>query len=161
MATKSRFESFVEERVNELAAPRRAVLKAALDAEVAKIDERFDKFLKMLQQGVDTLVQKIFAKAKADGCVIKVEPGEVEAALSSYVKDKLKGALGFEKEYVYEKHRHLWPEATAARKAQDALDEFDALCEKEARRIVVYKMDLGMKPEKFEAMLAETAKLFE
>ena len=29
---------------------------------------------------------------------------------------------------------------------------------KEARRIVVYKMDLGMKPEKFEAMLAETAK---
>jgi len=160
MATKSRFESFVEERVKELAASRRAMLKAALDAEEAKIDAKFEKYTSMIQQGISALTQKVFAKAEADGCDVQ-DRSEVDDSLANWLKDKLKAALGFEKKYDYGKCRHLWPEGTAVRKAQDALDEFDALCEKEARRIVVYKMDLGMKPEKFEAVLAETAKLFE
>lgn len=158
MATKSRFESFVEERVKEIAAPRRAELKAALDAEVAKVDARFDKYLVMVQQGVDAIVRKVLAKAKADGCTIQDE-SEFDASLTGWLKDKLRATLRFEKAYDHEKHGYRWPEGMAARKAQDTLDAFDDLCDKEARKIVVYKMDLGMKPEKFEAMLAETAKL--
>lgn len=156
---KARFESYVEERVKEVAAPRRAKLQAAYDAEKARIDERFGKYTEMIRQGVDALVRKVFAKANADGCAIQVEPGEVEPALTCSLENKLKEALGLEAKYDYEKGGYAWPKGTAVCRAQDALEAFDGLCEKEVRRIVVYKMDLGMKPEKFEAMLAETARL--
>ena len=154
---KSRFECYVEERVKELAAPRRAKLQAAYDAEKAKVDERFEKYVEMVKQGVDALVRKVFAKAKADGCVIQTGPGEVEPALTCNLENRLKEALRLKAKYVYEECRHVWPEGTPVRKAQDALEAFDALCAREARRIVVYKMDLGMKPEAFEKMMAETA----
>ena len=156
--TKSRFECYVEEMVKELAAPRRAKLQAAYDAEKARIDERFGKYAEMIQQGVDVLVRKVFAKAKADGCAIQIEPGEaVEPALTCSLENRLKEALGLVVKYDYEKGGNVWPKGTAVRRAQDALEAFDELCGKEARRIVVYRMDLGMKLEAFEKMLAETA----
>ena len=155
---KARFESYVEERVKELAAPRRAKLQAAYDAEKARVDERFGKYAEMVKQGVDALIRKVFAKAKADGCNIQIEPGEaVEPALTCSLENRLKEALGLVMKYDYEKGGNVWPEGTAVRRAQDALEAFDALCAREARRIVVYRMDLGMKPEAFERMLAETA----
>ena len=155
--TKARFERYVEERVKELAAPRRAKLQAAYDTEKAGIDERFGKYAEMIQQGVDALVRKVFIKANADGCAIQVEPGEVEPALTCSLENKLKGVLGLEAKYDYKEGGKVWPKGTAVRRAQDALEAFDELCGKEARRIVVYKMDLGMKPEAFEKMLAEAA----
>ena len=154
---KARFESYVEERVKELAAPRRAKLQAAYDAERARIDERFGKYAETIQQGVDALVRKVFIKANADGCAIQVEPGEFEPALTCSLENRLKEALGLEAKYDYEKGGNVWPKGTAVRRAQDALEGFDELCAREARRIVVYKMDLGMKPEAFEKMLAEAA----
>ena len=154
---KSRFECYVEERVKELTAPRRAKLQAAYDAEKARGDERFDKYAGMIQREVDALVRMVFAKAKADGCAIQVEPGEVEPALTCSLENRLKEALGLEAKFDYEKGGNVWPKGTPVRKAQDALEEFDELCGREARRIVVYKMDLGMKPEAFERMLAEAA----
>ena len=158
MSTKARFESYVEERVGELAAPKRAVLKAAFDAEKAKIDAKLEKYTSMLQQGIYALTQKAFAKAEADGCDIQ-DKSEIDVSLTSWLKDKLKTALGLEARYDYATRKYWWPEGSAIRKAKDALDEYDALCHREARKITVYKMDLGMKPEKFEAMLAESAKL--
>ena len=154
---KSRFECYVEERVKELAAPRRAKLQAAYDAEKAKVDERFERYLATIRQGMDALVRKVFIKANADGCAIQVEPGEVEPALTCSLENRLKEALGLEAKFDYEKGGNVWPKGTPVRKAQDALEEFDELCGREARRIVVYKMDLGMKPEAFEKMLAEAA----
>ena len=154
---KSRFECYVEERVKELAAPRRAKLQAAYDAEKAKVDERFERYLATIRQGMDALVRKVFIKANADGCAIQVEPGEVEPALTCSLENRLKEALGLEAKFDYEKGGNVWPKGTPVRKAQDALEEFDELCGREARRIVVYKMDLGMKPEAFERMLAEAA----
>ena len=154
---KARFEEYVEERVKELAAPRRAKLQAAYDAEKAEIDGRFDKYVEMIRQGVDALIRKVFAKAKADGCAVRIEPGEVEPALTCSLENKLKEALGLSAKFVYEEGRRVWPEGTPVRKAQDALEAFDAICAREAKRIVVYKMDLGMKPEAFEKMMAEVA----
>lgn len=154
---KARFESYVEERVKEVAAPRRAKLQAAYDAEKAQVDERFDRYAEMIRQGVDALVRKVFIKANADGCAIQVGPGEVEPALTCRLKDMLKDALGLSAKYVYEERRRVWPKGTPVRRAQDALEAFDALCTREAKRIVVYKMDLGMKPEAFERMMAEAA----
>lgn len=158
MSTKARFESYVEERVRELAAPRRAVLKAAFDAEKAKIDAKFGKYVSMLQQGISALTQKVFAKAEADGCAVR-DRSEIDDSLTARLNDKLKTALGAEARYDYDTREYRWPEGSAIRKAKDALDEYDALRHREARKITVYKMDLGMKPEKFEAMLAESAKL--
>lgn len=154
---KARFESYVEERVAELAAGKRAKLKAAFDAEVAKVNRRRDKYLKAVEEGVEALVRKIVEQARKDGCRVG-ETGEMTSCLSSYAKNAVNEALGLQTTFDSNTCRHLWPEGTAVRKAQDALMEFDRLCEREAHRIVVYKMDLmdlGMKPEAFEKMLAE------
>ena len=158
MSTKARFESYVEERIRELAAPRRAVLKAAYDAEKARIDVAFEKYVSMIQQGVSAITQKVFTKAGADGYAVQ-DKSEIDVSLAGWLKDRLKDAIGLEARYDYNTRRYWWPEGTAIRKAKDALDEYDALCCREARKITVYKMDLGMKPEKFEALLAESAKL--
>jgi urease gamma subunit len=153
---KARFESYVEERVAELAAARRAKFKAAYDAEVAKVERQRDRYLKAVEDGVEALVRKVVAQAAKDGCTVD-ETEDAKTFLSKYVKDKVREMVGLQTEYDYDVHERVWPEGTPARKAQDALKAFDELCAKEARRIVVYKMDLGMKPEAFEKMLAEVA----
>ena len=153
----NRFEKYVEERVSELASERRAKLKAAYDAEVAKIDRRRDAYIRTIETGVEALVQKVVAQAKKDGCRVD-ETDPEQTALSNYAKDLVVAAVGLKQTYEYSSHEYRWPEGTAVREAQDALNAFDELCAKEARRIVVYKKDLGMKPEAFEKMMAEVAK---
>jgi len=152
---KARFESYVEERVAELAAARRAKLKAALDAEVAKVERLRDKYQGMIEDGVEALVRKVVVQARRDGCDVQVEDAKI--ALSDHAKGAVRSAVGLQAKYDYGSGRNLWPEGSPARKAQDALEAFDELCAKEARRIVVYKKDLGMKPEAFEKMLREAA----
>lgn len=155
----NRFESYVEERISELASKRRAKLKAAYDAEVAKIDRRRDGYIKTIEDGVKALVQKVIAQAKKDGCHCHVDETDLaQTALSNYAKDLAVAAVGLKQTYEYASHEYRWPEGTAIREKQDALNAFDELCAKEARRIVVYKKDLGMKPEAFEKMMAEVAK---
>ena len=153
----NRFEKYVEERVSELASERRAKLKAAYDAEVAKIDRRRDAYIRTIETGVEALVQKVVTQAKKDGCRVD-ETDLAQTALSNYAKDLAVAAVGLKQTYEYSSHEYRWPEGTAVREAQDALNAFDELCAKEARRIVVYKKDLGMKPEAFEKMMAEVAK---
>ena len=151
---KARFESYVEDRVAEIAAGRRAKLKAAFDAEVAKVGRQRDKYTKAAEEGVKALVRKIVEQARKDGCRVG-ETDEATSYLSSYAKNAVDEALGLQPVFDSSTCKHLWPEGTEVRKAQDALMEFDRLCEREAHRVVVYKMDLGMKPEAFEKMLAE------
>ena len=152
----NRFESYVEERVSEIASERRAKLKAAYDAEVAKVDRRRDTYIKTIEAGVEALVQKVITQAKKDGCRVD-ETDLAQTALSNCAKDLAITAVGLKPTYEYASHECRWPEGTAIREAQDALNAFDELCAKEARRIVVYKKDLGMKPEAFEKMMAEVA----
>ena len=152
---KARFESYVEERVAELAAGKRAKLKAAFDAEVAKVGRQRDKYLKAVEEGVEALVRKTIERAKRDGCVVG-KTDEMTSHLSGYAKNAVNEALGLQTVFNYDTRENLWPEGTPVRKAQDALMEFDRLCEMEACR-VVYKMVLGMKPEAFEKMLAKVS----
>lgn len=154
---KARFEEYVEERVAELAAPKKERLEAALKEAEAALEKQRDKYVKMVEDGIEKLVASVVAQARKDGCKVSKDTEDAKDSLSSYAKDRVRKVVGLQKEYVsYAKER--WPKGTVARGIQDELDRFDAFCAKEARRIVVYKMDLGMKPEKFEAMLAETAK---
>lgn len=154
---KARFESYVEERVAEIAAERHAKLEAAYDAEVAKVERQRDRYLKAVEDGVEALVRKVVAQAKKDGCAVD-EAEDATETLSEYAKGKVQAMVGLQAKYDYDAHEHRWPEGTPVRKAEDALKAFDALCAREAKRITVYKMDLGMKPEAFEKMLEETAK---
>lgn len=154
---KARFEEYVEERVAELAKPKKDKLEAALKEAEEALERQRDKYVKMVEDGIEKLVHDVVIQARKDGCKVSKDTGDAKDSLSSYAKDQVRKAVGLQKEYVsYAKER--WPKGTVARGIQDELDRFDAFCAKEARRIVVYKMDLGMKPEKFEAMLAETAK---
>ena len=155
---KSRFESYVEERVGEIAAKRRKKLQAAYDAEVEKTKKQSDKYLKMVVDGAEALIQKIVMQARKDGCLVNgKETKNVEVTLTNYVEGQVKSLIGLQLTYNYDLHENQWSAGTPARKAQDALREFDTMCAKEAKRIAVYKMDLGMKPEAFEKMLAEVA----
>jgi len=154
---KARFEEYVEERVAELAKPKKDKLEAALREAEEALEKQRDKYVKMVEDGIEKLVTSVVAQARKDGCKVSKDTEDAKDSLSSYAKDRVHKVVGLQKEYVsYGKER--WPKGTVARGIQDELDRFDAFCAKEARRIVVYKMDLGMKPEKFEAMLAETAK---
>ena len=156
---KARFEEYVEERVAELAKPKKDKLEAALKEAEAALEKQRDKYVKMVEDGIGKLVASVVAQARKDGCKVSKDTDDAKDAkdsLSSYAKDQVRKVVGLQKEYVSYKER--WPKGTVARSIQDELDRFDAFCAREARRIVVYKMDLGMKPEKFEAMLAETAK---
>lgn len=155
---KSRFETYVEESLKEATAGKRAKLQAAYNAEVAKIDGQRGKYLKMAEDGVEALFSKIVAQAQKDGCIIdETETIEAGNALTDYVKGKIKSSFGLQAKYDSEIYSSRWPEGTLARKAQDAIRAFDENCAKEARKLVVYKMDLGMKPDAFEKMLAEAA----
>ena len=153
---KARFELYVEERVAELSAGRRAKLQAALDAEIEKVERQRDKYVKAIEDGVEALVRKVVGQARRAGCDVG-ETGVATSTLSVYAQGQVRDLVGPRTAYDYESGERLWPEGTPARKAQDALMAFDDLCAKEARRIVVYKMDLGMKPEAFEEMMANVA----
>lgn len=156
MAAKARFESYVEERMAEAAAGRRAKLKAEFDAEVAKAGKLRDKYLEMIEDGVEALVRTVVAQARRDGRDVN-DAADMEKHLVLYAEGKVHAMVGLRPEYDHRSRESLWPEGTPARRAQDALRAFDALCAREATRIVVYKKDLGMKPEAFERMLAEAA----
>lgn len=151
----SRFETYVQERVEELAKARRDKLKAALENEEARLEKQYETYLKAVEDGVEALVRTIAKRAKKDGCKVKDAPDNVKDILSDYEKSKILTILGLQRKYA--QNMYMWPEGTVARKLQNDLMEFDNFCRKEARRIVVYKMDLGMKPEAFEKMLAEVA----
>ena len=49
---KARFEEYVEERVAELAAPKKERLEAALKEAEAALDRQRDKYVKMVEDGV-------------------------------------------------------------------------------------------------------------
>jgi hypothetical protein len=153
---KARFEEYVEERVAELAKPKRDRLEAALKEAEEALEKQRDKYVKMVEDGIGKLVQSVVAQAKKDGCKVSKDTEDAKDSLSSYAKDQVRKVVGLQKEYV-SFGRDRWPKGTVARRLQDELEKFETFCAKEARRIVVYKMDLGMKPEKFEAMLAEVA----
>lgn len=153
----SRLETYVHERVAELAKAKRDRLKAALEEEEARVEAQREKYLAIVEDGVEKLVASVVASAKKDGCKVAKDLSEAEGQFSEYAKGKVRSMIGLQKEYDYDRHASLWPKGTVARRLQDALMAFDAFCEKESRRIVVYKMDLNMKPDAFEAMLAEVA----
>ena len=153
----SRFETYVNERVAELAKAKRSRLKAALDEEEARVEAQREKYLALVEDGVEKLIASVVAQARKDGCKVAKDTSEAEEKLSEYAKGKVRSVIGLQKEFDYDRRTNLWPKGTVARRLQDALMAFDAFCEKEARRIVVYKMDLNMKPDAFEAMLAEVA----
>jgi hypothetical protein len=153
----SRFETYVNERVAELAKAKRDRLKAALEEEEARVEAQREKYLALVEDGVEKLVASVVAQARKDGCKVAKDLSEAEGQLSEYAKGKVRSVIGLQKEYDYDRHTNLWPKGTVARRLQDALMAFDAFCGKESRRIVVYKMDLNMKPDAFEAMLAEVA----
>jgi hypothetical protein len=154
---KARFEEYVEERVAELAKPKRDRLEAALKEAEEALEKQRDKYVEMVREGVAKLVREVVAQAKKDGCKVSKDTGEAEEKLSRSAEDRVRQVVGLQKEYDYDRRASLWPKGTVARRLQDALMAFDAFCEKESRRIVVYKMDLNMKPDAFEAMLAEVA----
>lgn len=161
MATP-RFEAFVRERMNDLVKAKREALQKKYDDEVEKVGKVLKKYQDMAAKGAGKLLETIVAKAAGDGYAadedyLKDARGNLEAKLDRML-DGVFPHLHAESVYEGDRWQPRWPDGSAAEDARKALAAFDAGVEKAVRKLVVYKMDLGLKPEKFEEMLAAAAK---
>lgn len=152
---ESRFDKYVRETLADGVKERRAALKKAFDDEKAKLEAKFAALKEIADEGVRATNAKIDATAKKWGWTIRedsdpvLQPGR---CFGNNVGDR------FEEAHMqYEPGN--WDRSVyvtgKVREAQLALAAFDAAVEKAARRLVVCKMDLHMKPDAFDKMMAE------
>ncbi len=155
MAT-ARFESYVRETLADGVKERRAALKKAFDDEKAKIEAKLAALKEVADAAVEAANAKIDAMARKWGWTVRegsdpaLKPDRCFGSSCSTRYDEARteyerGGNWSEYSYVCGK----------VREAQLALREFDAAVEKAARRLVVCKMDLHMKPEAFDKMMAD------
>lgn len=161
MATP-RFEAFVRERMDDLVKAKREALQKKYDDEVEKVAKTLKKYQDMAAKGARKLLDAIVAKAAEDGhAVDKEKVEEAWGSVGGHVRRALDAVFPDLHEYSEFEGcawTMRWPDGTPAEEARKARRDFDAKVEKAVRKLVVYKMDLGLKPEKFEEMLAAAAK---
>ena len=155
----TRFEKFVEDQLDVLVKPERDRLVAALRAEEAAVEKVKSAYNALADEAAESFVAQVAAKAARDGDALERKEERdnavknIKYAMHSAVNQMLAAV-----DTYYEDGHYVWPEGTAARKAQDALEDFDETVQKTRVKLVVYKKDLGMRPQEFENMLAEAAR---
>lgn len=159
--TTPRFEAFVRERVVEMTSAERARLAKALEEEEARIAALKQKYYRVLVDGVAKTVEKLIADAKKNGVDVNEEylrdaPAHITDL--SRMSDFFGPRQYSERRERDDRYVRFWPKGSEARARQDALERFDDKVESAVRRIVVYKMDLGLKPDAFEDLLEKTVK---
>lgn len=152
MAT-ARFESYVRETLADGVKERRAALKKAFDDEKAKIEAKLAALEEIATEAVKALNAKIDAAARKMGWHVN-EGGDPAVELGR----NFGSACG--SRFVEAASEYDYPHGTTykngpAKEARDALDAFDAAVEKAATRLVVVKMDLGMKADAFDKAVAD------
>lgn len=160
MKKTPRFEAYVRERVQDMTAAKREKLAQKLTEEERLVEDVKRRYKKMLEKAWRDAVGKVADAADKNGDPIDkswllefMTPHDIERITTN--------AFGVKTTFDYDTRRTVWAEGTEVRRAQDALAKFDEDVEKAVRRIVVYKMDLGLKPDAFEKLLEETVeKLF-
>lgn len=149
---ESRFERYVREQLKELTKDRRAELEKAYEYAKQAVDGKLSDLRKIADAGLKAINAKLDAAARKFGWHVDetaVPVAELTSFSSNCGKRYEEAATGYDygigQYYVNGE----------VRKAKKALDDFDAAVEKAATRLVVVKMDLGMKAEAFDRAMAE------
>lgn len=155
MAT-ARFESYVRETLADGVKERRAALKKAFDDEKAKIEAKLAALEEIATEAVKAANAKIDAQARKWGWTVREDSDPAfrsDRSFRSSCSSRFDAArTQYERGDSWSEHSYV---CGKVREAQLALREFDAAVEKAARRLVVCKMDLHMKPEAFDKMMAD------
>ncbi len=153
MAT-ARFESYVRETLADGVKERRAALKKAFDDEKAKIEAKIAALEEIATEAVKAANAKIDATARKWGWTVREDSDPALHADRSFGSSCSSRFDAARTQYEYDRGEHSYV-CGKVREAQLALREFDAAVEKAARRLVVCKMDLHMKPDAFDKMMAD------
>ena len=154
MAT-ARFESYVRETLADGVKERRAALKKAFDDEKAKIEAKLAALEEIATEAVKAANAKIDATAKKWGWTVREDSDPAFRPDRSFRSSCSSRFDAVREEYDHSEGGRYSYVCGKVREAQLALREFDAAVEKAARRLVVCKMDLHMKPEAFDKMMAD------
>ena len=148
---ESRFEVYVRETLAEGVKARRDALQKAFDDEKAKIKKRIDTLKEIMDEGLKALNAKIDAQAKKWGWTVdeSTNPAVEPCNFTGNCNTRFPEART---EYDYGRGSHFVTGAVKA--AEDALSDFDEKVKKAGRRLVVCKVDLHMKPQEFDKMMA-------
>lgn len=150
---ESRFERYVRAQLKEQTAAKRAALEEAYKVEVARIKTKVKALEEIATEGLKALNAKIDAAARKMGW--HVNEGSDPAV---ELRRNFGSACGYrfaEAQTEYDYSRGSTYKNGPAKEAEDALDAFDAAVDKAATRLVVVKMDLGMKADAFDKALAD------
>ena len=150
---ESRFERYVRAQLEEQTAAKRAALEEAYRVEVARIETKVKALEEIATEGLKALNAKIDAAARKMGWHVDEKGDPVVETGRSF-----SSACGHR--FVEAQSKYDYPHGTTykngpAKEARDALDAFDAAVKKAATRLVVVKMDLGMKADAFDKALAD------
>ena len=150
---ESRFERYVKAQVHELTKAKRDELEKRVEQERAKIDTQIAALREIAEEGLKGLNARLDAQAKKFGWHVKAgEDPLVEANnFDGECHDRYKE---LRTSYDYDTHKSLYQSGPVHDAEQD-LAKFDEAVEKAATRLVVLKMDLGMKADAFDAAVAE------
>lgn len=150
---ESRFERYVRAQLKEQTAAKRAALEEACKVENARIETKVKALEEIAMEGLKALNAKIDAAARKMGWHVNEESDPAVELGRSF--DSACGHRFAEAQTEYDYPRGSTYKNGPAKEARDALDAFDAAVEKAATRLVVVKMDLGMKADAFDKALAD------
>ena len=150
---ESRFERYVRAQLKEQTAAKRAALVEAYRVEVARIETKVKALEEIATEGLKALNAKIDAAARKMGW--HVNEGSDPAVETGRSFGSACGHRFVEAQSEYDYTHGTTYRNGPAKEARDALDAFDAAVEKAATRLVVVKMDLGMKADAFDKALAD------
>jgi hypothetical protein len=150
---ESRFERYVKAQVHELTKAKRDELEKRVEEIDAQIETQINTLREIADEGLRELNARIDAQATKFGWHVKAGSDPVVEAnnFSGECHDRYRELVT---EYDYDNHRKVYMSGPA-REAEQALEDFDESVEKAATRLVVLKMDLGMKADAFDAAVAE------
>lgn len=159
MAT-GRFEKYVRDTIAEGVKARRDKLVKAYEDEAKKVDAKVEALRNAVKDALEDVSSLVDNMAKKWGWKVN----------ESCIKDQaisINDVYGFStfdrrydiavKEYIVDSNRngrHFYKNGKAG-DVYRALKEFDEKVEKAANRLIVSKMDLGMKVDEFDKMIAE------
>ena len=149
---ESRFERYVRSTLREKTQAHRDALKAKFDAEKAKIDAKIKALEEIATEGLKALNAKIDAQAKKFGWHVRNGADPVLDTGRNFPGSAQSRYEEAATEYDYGVGSHY--KTGPVREAEDAVKAFDAEIEKAAVRLVVCKVDLHMKPQEFDKMMA-------
>lgn len=157
MAT-GRFEKYVRDTIAEGVKARRDKLVKAYEDEAKKVDAKVEALRNAVKDALEDVSSLVDNMAKRWGWKVNESCIKDQAVRTNDVYSIIDRRYDIAvKDYILDSNRNgrNFYKNGKAGDAYRAIKEFDEKVEKAATRLVVAKMDLGMKVDAFDKMIAE------